>query len=237
MGSVQELPKMSKFADNFGFWPPEADTMNTFRLNLACTCRLGSALGHQIWPSSVKRGGYRSPPKCQQFAPNCGFWPPEADTMNTFRWNLACKCIPWLCSSTANLALIGKRGSVQEPPKCQNLPKIVVLATEADTVNAFRWNLAWQCRPWVCSSTPNLALIGKRGWVQESPKYQKLPIIMVFGLWKPTQWTHLLRSALRDTALCTLTHHWLACRTTSHLIDWRESYGCLTHERELYVGL
>jgi len=37
--------------------------------------------------------------------------------------------LPWVWSSASNLALIDKRGSVQKPPKCQNLPKIVVLAT------------------------------------------------------------------------------------------------------------
>ena len=29
-GSIQEPPKVSKFAQNWGFGPPEADTMNTF---------------------------------------------------------------------------------------------------------------------------------------------------------------------------------------------------------------
>jgi len=46
--------------------------------------------------------------------------------------------------------------------------------------------------PWVCYSTPNLALVGKRGAVQEQkcPKCQNLPKIVVFGHRKPTQWTH-----------------------------------------------
>ena len=58
-------------------------------------------------------------------------------------------------------------------------------------MNTFRRNLACKCRPWVCSSTPNLALIGKRWSVQESPKYQNLSkIVFVFGHRKPTQWTH-----------------------------------------------
>ena len=43
---------------------------------------------YQTWPSSVKGGRHMSP---QKFAQNCGCWPPEADTMNTFRWNLSCK--------------------------------------------------------------------------------------------------------------------------------------------------
>ena len=50
---------------------------------------------------------------------NLGFSPTEGD-------NLARKRILWICYSTRNLALISKRGSVQETPKSQNLPKIVV---------------------------------------------------------------------------------------------------------------
>ena len=50
---------------------------------------------------------------------------------------LARKRIPWVCYSTPNLALIGKTGSVQEPPKCPNLPKNF-LPPEAYTMNAFR---------------------------------------------------------------------------------------------------
>ena len=42
-------------------------------------------------------------------AQNCGFWPPAADTMNTFRWNLAGKCRPWVCSNTPNLTLMTSR--------------------------------------------------------------------------------------------------------------------------------
>jgi len=45
-----------------------------------------------------------------KFSQNCGFWPPEAETMNTFRWNFAGKCRPWVGYSTPNLALIGKTG-------------------------------------------------------------------------------------------------------------------------------
>ena len=74
-----------------------------------------------------------------KFAQNDGFWTPEADTMNTFRLNLACKCRPWVCSSTPNLALIGKRGSVQER---QNVSKFAqncgFWPPGADTMNTFR---------------------------------------------------------------------------------------------------
>jgi len=52
-----------------------------------------------------------------------GFSPPVGDRIDRSRRNLVRKRIPWACYSTPYLALIGKRGSVQEPPKCQNLPK------------------------------------------------------------------------------------------------------------------
>jgi len=44
-------------------------------------------------------------------------------------------------------------------------------------------------RPWVCSSTPNLALIGKGGWVQEpqNVKITKCAQNYVFCTWKLTQ--------------------------------------------------
>ena len=45
-----------------------------------------------------------------KFAQNCGFWPTEADTMSTFRQNLACKCRPWVCCRTPNLALVENTG-------------------------------------------------------------------------------------------------------------------------------
>jgi len=116
---------------------------------------------------------------------NCVFFsPPQDDRVNRSRQNFAGKRIHWVCYSTPNLALIGKSGSVQEPQKCQNLPKIVVFGHRKLTQSAHSDEiLACKCRPWVCSSTPNLALIGKRGSVRESLKYQKLPKIMVF--WPP----------------------------------------------------
>jgi len=54
-----------------------------------------------------------------------GFLPTEGDRINRSRRNLARKRIPRVCYSTPYLALNGKRGSVQEPRKRQNLPKIV----------------------------------------------------------------------------------------------------------------
>jgi len=88
---------------------------------------------------------------------NWGSLPTEGNGINWSRGNLARKRIPWVCYSTPNLALIGKRGLVHEPPKmskfaqnCGFWPPV------AETMNTFRWNLACKCRPWVCSSTPNL---------------------------------------------------------------------------------
>ena len=43
-----------------------------------------------------------------------------------------------LCSSTPNLALISKRGSVQESPKCQFAQNCGFWPLEADTVNTLR---------------------------------------------------------------------------------------------------
>ena len=57
---------------------------------------------------------------------NWGFSPPEGDRINRSRGNLARKRIPWVCYSASNLALIGKRGLVQELPKMSNLSKIML---------------------------------------------------------------------------------------------------------------
>jgi len=59
--------------------------------------------------------------------------PTEGNGINRSRRNLARKRTPWVCYSTPHLALIGKRGSVQEPPKCQNLPKIVIFCHQKPT--------------------------------------------------------------------------------------------------------
>ena len=60
---------------------------------------------------------------------NWGFSPPEGDRINLSRWNLARKRTPWVCYSTPNLTVIGKRGSVQELPKVKICPKLWFLAT------------------------------------------------------------------------------------------------------------
>ena len=60
-----------------------------------------------------------------------GFSPPDGDRINRSRWILAHKRTP-------NLAIIDKRGWVQEPPKCQNLVKIVFCPWKPG-----RWHNKW----------------------------------------------------------------------------------------------
>jgi len=73
----------------------------------------------------------------------------------------------------------------------QKMAKIEVFSpTEGDNINRLRRNLACKRIPWVCYSTPHLALIGKRGSYRSPQKCQNLPKIVVFGHRKPTQWTH-----------------------------------------------
>ena len=56
---------------------------------------------------------------------NWGFSPTQDDRINQWRRNFAGRRVLWwVCYSSPNLALIGERGSVQEPPKCQNCPKL-----------------------------------------------------------------------------------------------------------------
>ena len=124
-------PKNSK---NCGFSPTEGDRINRSRRNLVrkripWLCYY--AIAHHIWPSSVKGGRYRSPPKMSKFAQSSGFWPPVAETMNTFRCNLARKCRPLAWYSTPNLALIGERGLVQGPQISKICPKLWFLATRS----------------------------------------------------------------------------------------------------------
>ena len=52
------------------------------------------------------------------------FLPPEGDRINRSRQNLARKHIPWVCYSTPNLTLIGKKRLVQEPQKVKICPKL-----------------------------------------------------------------------------------------------------------------
>ena len=62
--------------------------------------------------------------------------------------------------------------------------------SESNRINRSRRNLARKRRPWVCYSTPNLAVIGKGGLVQQPQKMSNLPKIVVFGHRKPKHWTH-----------------------------------------------
>ena len=118
-------PKNGK---NWGFSSTEGDRINRSRRNLAHK-RIPWVCYSTVHLALIgKRGRYMSP-KMSKFAKNCGFWPPEADTMNTFRRNLAYKCRPYVCSSTPSLTLIGKRGSVRELSKVKIGPKLWLLAT------------------------------------------------------------------------------------------------------------
>jgi len=60
---------------------------------------------------------------------NWAFLPTEGHRINWSRRNLARKRMPWVCYSTPNLALIGKRGSVREPPNVKICQKLRFLAT------------------------------------------------------------------------------------------------------------
>ena len=122
-----EVQKRQKTA-KLGFSSPQDDRINRSRRNFAGKRTPSVCYVTPYLALIGERGRYRSP-KMSKFAKKCGFWPPEADTINTFRWNLACKCRLWICSSSPNLAFTGKRGSIQEPPKCPNLPKLWFLAT------------------------------------------------------------------------------------------------------------
>ena len=77
--------------------------------------------------------------KSQNLAKIGFFSPPEGDRINRSRRNLARKRRPWVCYSTPNLALIGKRVSIQEPPKMSKfVQNCGFCPLEADTMNTFR---------------------------------------------------------------------------------------------------
>jgi len=78
-------------------------------------------------------------PKTAENGRNWGFSPPEDDRIIRSRQNFAGKRRPWVCYSSPNLALIGKRGLVQESPNIKNCPKLCFFwPPEADTMNTFR---------------------------------------------------------------------------------------------------
>ena len=77
--------------------------------------------------------------KVQKITKIGGFSPPEGDRINRSRRNLARKRRPWVCYNTPNLALIGKRGSVQERPKVSKFAQNCGFWPQgADTMNIFR---------------------------------------------------------------------------------------------------
>jgi len=107
---------------------------------------------------------------------NWGFSPPQNDRINRSRQNFAGRHVPWVCYSSPNLAFIGKRGSLQEPQKCQNLPNIVVFGhrkptqwTHSDEIWPVSVDLgsvlAHQIWPWSV----------KRGRYRSTQKCQNLP--------------------------------------------------------------
>ena len=126
-------PKNGK---NWGFSPTEGDRINRSRRNLARK-RIPWVCYRTPHLALIGKGGrYRSPQK-SKFAHYCGFSPPETDTM-THSDEIWHDSVDLGSALSPNLALIGKRGSVQEPPKSQNLPKIVFWPLENDAVNTFR---------------------------------------------------------------------------------------------------
>jgi len=79
------VPKTAKISKNWGFLPSQDDRIKRLRRNFA-----GRRVPRVCYSSPNlaligKRGLVQEPPKMSKFAQNCGFWPPEADTTNTFR--------------------------------------------------------------------------------------------------------------------------------------------------------
>jgi len=70
---------------------------------------------------------------------NWGFPQPQDDGINRSRQNFAGRRVPWACYRSPNLALLGKRRSVQEPPKMSKFAQNCGFwPLEADTMNTFR---------------------------------------------------------------------------------------------------
>jgi len=66
------IAENQKNGKNWGFSPTEGDRKTDPDEIWHISVYRGSAIAHQIWPSSVKRGRYRSP-QMSKFAQNCGF--------------------------------------------------------------------------------------------------------------------------------------------------------------------
>ena len=129
----------------------------------------------------------RSPKNRKNWQKLGGFSPPEGDRINRSRQNLARKRRPRVCYGTPNLALIGKRRSIQEPPNCQNLSKIVVFGHRKPT----QWthsNEIWRVSVDLGSAPTHQiwpsSVKGRR--YRSHQKCQNLPKIVVFGYRKPT---------------------------------------------------
>jgi len=63
----------------------------------------------------------------------------EGDTINGFKWNLACECKPSVDCLLPNLARISKRDGLKSPTKCENLVEIAMFwrffALHGDTIH------------------------------------------------------------------------------------------------------
>ena len=90
----------------------------------------------------------------------------KGNRINQSGWNLAWKRIPRVYTCVPNLALIGEGetiGAHTNSTFCQ----ITVFARRSNSIYRLRWNLAWYNTSLVYCRTPNLAMIGKGGWMQE----------------------------------------------------------------------
>jgi len=119
-------PKNGK---NWGFSPSEGNRINRSRRNLARKRRPWVCYSTPNLAVIGKGGVGTAAPKNVKFAQNCGVRTPEAETLNTFRWNCAGKCRPWVCCGTQKLALIGKRGWCRSPQNVRICTKLWFLAT------------------------------------------------------------------------------------------------------------
>ena len=121
-----EVQKIAKKAKIGGFSPPEGDRINRSRRNLARKRRPWSAIAHQIWPSSVKGGRYRSPQKCQNLPKIVVFGhrklTQRTHTDEIWRVSVDLGSVPTHQIWPSSL----KGGRYRSAQKCQNLPKIVV---------------------------------------------------------------------------------------------------------------
>ena len=120
--------------------------------------------------------------KMPKFKNQQTFSPPEGNRINRSRQNLACKRIPWVCSSTLNLALIGKGGW-----ELEICPKLFFFVLEGCTIN-----LACKRRLLVYCLLQNLAQIDERGWAQEPPKCENLVAIATLQQFFPAWATNIL---------------------------------------------